>query len=102
MASFSMASAVFRYAVHIHMHSDLTTQCEYRSSYNVQGFVCVCVCVGAHRHMSEDLGQNILPGFLGQLTHELKVKKMLLLQLGSSNHKSPLGILVWGEGRTTP
>lgn len=27
---------------------------------------------------------------------------MLLLQLGSSNHKSPLGILVWGGGRMTP
>lgn len=52
MASFSMASAVFLYAVHIHMHSDLSPQCEYRSSYNMPFFMYVCVCM----HVSENWG----------------------------------------------
>lgn len=87
-----MVSAVFQ------IHCALTLQCEHRGSYHVPVFVCVCV----HVHMSGNLGHNIMPESVSQLLHELKVKKMLLLQLGSSNHKSPLGILVWGEGRMTP
>ena len=82
-----------------------TSMCTVTSPFSVNTEVptmcqslCVCVCT----HVSENIGQNIIPGFVSQLTRELKVKKMLLLQLGSSNHKSPLGILVWGEGRTTP
>lgn len=93
-----MVSAVFQYAVHTGIRCALTPQCEHRGSYNVP--VCgVSVCV--HVHMSGNLGHSIVPETVSQLMHELKVKKMLLLQLGSSNHKSPLGILVWGEGRMT-
>lgn len=83
-----MVSAVFQ------IHCALTPQCEHRGSYHVPVFVCVCV----HVHVRQPGPQH----HVSQLLHELKVKKMLLLQLGSSSHKSPLGILVWGEGRMTP
>lgn len=96
-----MITAVFQHDVHTQIHCALTPQCEHRGSCNLPGFVCACVCDCVHVHMSGNLDHSIMPEPVSQLMHELKVKKMLLLQLGSSNHKSPLGILVWGGGRMT-